>query len=321
MYDVVALGELLIDFTTKGVDEGGYPTMSANPGGAPGNFLAALNAYGVKTAFIGKVGNDAFGHLLIKTLSQAGIHTHGIVMDDSFFTTLAFVTLDKTGNRSFSFARKPGADTQLRPAETDRNLIQNCKVLHFGSLSLTHEPARSATQQAVALGKSLDKIISFDPNLRKPLWDDENLAREQILWGLNQAHVVKISHEEVDFLWNCNAETGADILLNKHNVHLAMITLGENGALLKTKNARCLLSAFDVKVVDTTGAGDIFGGSAMARLLELNKDLSVLSNGDLEYIGRYASAAAGISTEKPGGIPSVPKKETVEKRMNLIALN
>ena len=315
MYDVVALGELLIDFTPKGKDNFGYPIMVANPGGAPGNFLAALNAYGAKTAFIGKVGNDAFGHLLIKTLDESGIDTRGIVVDSSVFTTLAFVTLDTHGDREFSFARKPGADTQLRYEEINTSLLEKTKAFHFGTLSLTHEPAREATKKAVSFAKSLNKLISFDPNLRKPLWEKTERAREEILWGLSQANVVKISDEEISFLWDCSPEEGGEKLLNLHGVSLAMVTMGDKGAILKTKNAQCTLSALKVKSVDTTGAGDIFAGSALARPLELNKEPSLLTCEDLEYIGRYASTAAGISTETHGGIPSVPKKELVLQKM------
>ena len=213
MIDVVALGELLIDFAAKSTDSAGYPTMAANPGGAPGNFLAALNAYGRKTAFLGKVGNDAFGNLLLGTLNAAGIETKGILVDDSVFTTLAFVTFDESGDRAFSFARKPGADTQLRWDEVDKSLIDEAKVFHFGTLSLTDEPVRTATQKAVAYAKAQGKLISCDPNLRLPLWPDADAAKEQMLWSLRQADVVKISDNEVEFLWNCTPEEGADKLL------------------------------------------------------------------------------------------------------------
>ena len=176
-YDVVALGELLIDFAPQGVNEANYPVLSANPGGAPGNFLAALTKYGCKTAMIGKVGDDAFGHLLVKTLEAAGIETKGILLDVDVFTTLAFVSLDKSGNRDFSFARKPGADTCLTPDEIDENLIANAKVFHFGTLSLTNEPAASATRKAIELAKAHGLLISLDPNLRKPLWKNEADAK------------------------------------------------------------------------------------------------------------------------------------------------
>ena len=315
MYDVIALGELLIDFAPRGVDDAGYPTMAANPGGAPCNFLAALNACGGKTAFIGKVGDDAFGHLLKGTLTDAGIDTKGLVVDPEVFTTLAFVTLDERGDRSFSFARKPGADTQLRWEEVDRAMIDEARVFHFGTLSLTDEPARTATQKAVTYAKSRGKLITCDPNLRRPLWKTEAAAREQILWSLGQADVVKISDEEVEFLWNCTPEEGADKLLAEYGVGLAMVTLGPRGALLKTANARCFVGAPQVTPVDTTGAGDIFGGSAVYRLLELNKPISGLTEADLAYIGKFAATAASLSTEFAGGIPSIRDKETVLKRM------
>lgn len=315
MIDVVALGELLIDFAAKSMDASGYPTMAANPGGAPGNFLAALNAYGKKTAFLGKVGKDAFGHLLLSTLNGAGIETRGIVVDDSVFTTLAFVTFDENGERSFSFARKPGADTQLRWEEIDKSLIDDARVFHFGTLSLTDEPVRSATQKAVAYAKEKGKLITCDPNLRKPLWPSEDTAREQMLWSLAQADVVKISDNEVEFLWNCTPEEGADKLLKKFGVSLAMVTLGPDGCLLKTKNASFRAVCPKVHPIDTTGAGDIFGGSALSRLLELEKPIADLTEADLAYIGRFAAAAASLSTERSGGIPSIPEKDAVLKTM------
>ena len=315
MYDVIALGELLIDFASQSVDAAGYPTMAANPGGAPGNFLAALNAYGAKTGFLGKVGDDAFGHLLLGTLTQAGIETKGIVVDPDVFTTLAFVTFDDKGDRSFSFARKPGADTQLRWEEVDKAMIDDAKVFHFGTLSLTGEPARTTTQKAVAYAREQGKLITYDPNLRKPLWKTEEEAREQILWGLLQADVVKISDEEVEFLWNCTPEEGADKLLNEYGVSLAMVTLGPKGCYLKTANAVCNAPGPKVSPIDTTGAGDIFGGSAVSRLLELNKPVAELTAEDLAYIGCFATTAASLSTEFVGGIPSIQDKAVVLERM------
>ena len=311
MIDVVALGELLIDFAARSVDESGYPTMAANPGGAPGNFLAALNAYGRKTAFLGKVGDDAFGHLLLGTLNRAGIETKGILVDPDVFTTLAFVTFDQSGDRSFSFARKPGADTQLKWEEVDKSLIDDAKVFHFGTLSLTGEPVRTTTQKALAYAKSKGKLITCDPNLRKPLWSSEEEAREQMLWSLAQADVVKISDNEVEFLWNCTPEEGADKLLKEFGVSLAMVTLGPDGCLLKTANASFRAPSPKVHPIDTTGAGDIFGGSAVARLLELDKPMESLTQDDLAYIGRFAATAASLSTEHPGGIPSIPDRAAV----------
>ena len=193
MYDAVALGELLIDFVPEAVNEAGYPVLSANPGGAPGNFLAAMNQYGCKTAMIGKVGNDLFGRLLMNTMRTAGIDTGNILIDDHVFTTLAFVSLDESGNRNFSFARKPGADTCLRPDEINENLLANTRVFHFGTLSLTNDPAASATRRAIEIAKKHNALISLDPNLRKPLWKKEEDAKEAIEWGLRQSDIVKIS--------------------------------------------------------------------------------------------------------------------------------
>ena len=311
MIDVVALGELLIDFASRSADQNGYPMMQALPGGAPANFLAALTKYGKSTAFLGKVGDDAFGHLLVGTIKDACIETRGIVIDPAVFTTLAFVTFDDAGDRSFSFARKPGADTRLSWEEVDKSLIDEAKVFHFGTLSLTDEPVRSTTQRCVAYAKEQGKLITCDPNLRKPLWRSEEEAKEQILWSLQQADVVKISDDEVDFLWACTPEEGADKLLKEFGVSLAMVTLGPKGCLLKTNNAVCQVSSPKVNPVDTTGAGDIFGGSAVCRLLELNKPFADLTPEDLRFIGAFASTAASLSTEAPGGIPSIPEKDAV----------
>lgn len=318
MFDVVALGELLIDFASTAVDASGYPTMTANPGGAPGNFLAALNAYGAKTAFLGKVGDDTFGHLLLGTLKEAGIETRGIVSDPSVFTTLAFVTFDQQGDRSFSFARKPGADTLFRWEEVDKTLIDEARVFHFGTLSLTDEPVRTTTRKAVAYAKARGKLITCDPNLRMPLWESEEAAKEQILWGLHQADVVKISGEEAEFLWGCGPEEAADRLLTEYGAGLSMITLGPEGCLLKSPKARCRVKSPKVSPIDTTGAGDIFGGSAVRRLLELDKAPAELTEEDLFYIGQFAATAASLSTEISGGIPSIPDRETVLRRMQAL---
>lgn len=315
MLDVVALGELLIDFAAKSKDPDGYPTMAANPGGAPGNFLAALNVYGKKTAFLGKVGADTFGHLLLGTLQKAGIETKGVIADPDYFTTLAFVTFDSAGDRSFSFARKPGADTQLCWEEVDQSLIDEARVFHFGTLSLTDEPARTATRKAASYAKETGKLISCDPNLRVPLWRSEEEAREQMLWSLQQADLVKISDNEVSFLWACSPEEGAEKLLREFDVKLAMVTLGAEGCLLRTKNACFRAPAPKVHPVDTTGAGDIFGGSAVARFLDLKKAPDALTQEDLSYIGAYALMAASLSTEHSGGIPSIPEKETVLSKL------
>lgn len=315
MYDVVALGELLIDFAALSTDEAGYPTMKANPGGAPGNFLAALSKYGAKTAFLGKVGTDSFGQLLIQTLSQAGIETKGIVQDPAYFTTLAFVTFDEQGDRTFNFARKPGADTQLRWDEVAKELIDQCKILHFGTLSLTDEPMRTTTQRAVAYAKAQGKLITYDPNLRRPLWPSEEAAKAQLLWGAGQADVVKISDEEVAFLWgdNCTPEQGADHLMRDWGVSLAMVTLGPKGCYLKNQKASVQVASPRVSPIDTTGAGDIFGGSAVSRLLALGVHPSELTKAELGQIAQYATVAASLSTQTLGGIPSIPEAAAVKQ--------
>lgn len=314
MKDVVALGELLIDFAPKSTDAAGYPTLAAQPGGAPGNFLAALQEYGCTTALIGKVGGDSFGHLLVGTLREKGIETRGIVTDPSVFTTLAFVTLDETGNREFSFARKPGADTCLTESEVDESLIDEARVFHFGTLSLTSEPARSATQKAVAYAKAQGKCISFDPNLRKPLWPSEDAAREQIEWGLRQADIVKISDEEIEFLWGISPESGAQKLLQEYGVSLVYATLGPKGCHFANRNG-CgeVASPGGIHVVDTTGAGDIFGGSAMSQFLRLGKAPADLTVEEMRAVTRFACCAASLSTQTHGGITSVVPETRVRE--------
>ena len=317
MFDVVALGELLIDFAPKSVNEAGYPVLSANPGGAPGNFLAALTKYGCRTAMIGKVGDDAFGRLLTQTLAEAGIETRGIVSDPAVFTTLAFVSLDENGNRDFSFARKPGADTCLKPEEIDEGLLDDTRVFHFGTLSLTDEPAASATRQAVALAKDRGLLVSLDPNLRKPLWKREEDARAAMEWSLRQADIVKISDEEIEWLWGLSPEEGAQKLIREYGVSLVYATLGPKGCHAVTKSAAVTVpSPAGIHVVDTTGAGDIFGGSAMSRFLKLNKAPAELTEEELREIVRFACTAASLSTQKHGGITSVPEEAAVLERAN-----
>lgn len=314
MKDVVALGELLIDFAPVSIDEWGYPTLKAQPGGAPGNFLAALQEYGCSTALLGKVGDDAFGKLLVRTLQERGIETSGIVADPDVFTTMAFVALDAEGNRSFSFARKPGADTCLRAEELDLELVDGCKVFHFGTLSLTNDPARTATVTAVEYAKKKGKYISFDPNLRKPLWPSDAAAKEQIEWGLRKADIVKISDEEIEFLWGLSPEDGAKKLLSEYGVQLVYATLGPKGCYTANGQASVeVASPSGLHVVDTTGAGDIFGGSAMSRFLRLGKAPGELSADELFAVTRFACCAASLSTQTHGGINSiVPEQRVLE---------
>ena len=312
MLDVVALGELLIDFTCVSADADGYPTMAAHPGGAPANFLAAVTKFGGKTALLGKVGADTFGRLLTGTLEKAGIETRGIVASNDVFTTLAFVTLDEHGDREFAFSRKPGADAQLRFSELDVSLIDDARVFHFGTLSLTDEPARATTYRAVAYAKERGKLITFDPNLRKPLWKDLDTAKEQMLWGLSQADVVKISDEEIEFLFGLNPQEGARKILNDYGVKLVFATCGADGCWFENQNACGHVDSLKgIKVVDTTGAGDIFGGSAVWKVMQSGKRPEELDEAELREIVRFACTAAGLSTTKPGGISSVPELSAV----------
>ena len=315
--DVVALGELLIDFTHVDSDADGYPTMAAHPGGAVANFLAAVAKYGGKCALLGKVGNDAFGKLLLNTLQKAGIETNGMLVDENVFTTLAFVTLDEGGDREFSFARKPGADTCIAFEELDLSLIDKAKVLHIGTLSLTDEPAKTATQKAIAYAKERGKMITFDPNLRKPLWKSMEDAKEQMLWGLRQADVVKISDEEVEFLFGLGVEEGARHIHKAFGVKLVFVTCGADGCFYKNANAEGRIpSLAGVKVVDTTGAGDIFGGSAVWKLLQIGIAPEELEQEQLRDVVRFACTAAGLSTMKFGGMSSVPEINEVYEAMN-----
>ena len=314
--DVVAIGELLIDFTFRSADAEGYPTMEAHPGGAPANFLAALNQYGYKTAMLGKVGNDTFGKLLLGTLEKAGIETRGMIVSDDVFTTLAFVTLDEQGDREFSFARKPGADTQIAFDEINLSLVDEAKVLHFGTLSLTNEPARTATYRLVEYAKNHGKLLTYDPNLRKPLWKTMGEAKEQMLWGLQYADVVKISDEEVEFLFGLDPRTGAAYILENYPVKLVFVTCGANGCVFQNKTCSGHVPGLSgISVVDTTGAGDIFGGSAVSQILKYEKTPEDLNADELGKIVRFACTAAGLSTTKAGGISSVPTLEAVLERM------
>ena len=307
MYDVVALGELLIDFTTIRADSDGYPTMAAHPGGAPANFLAAIAQFGGKAAMLGKVGTDTFGKLLTSTLREVGIETKGIVASDDFFTTLAFVTLDANGDREFAFARKPGADTQLRFDELELSLLDETRVFHFGTLSLTGEPSRTTTYRAVEYAREHGKLITFDPNLRKPLWRELDEAKQQMLWGLAHADVVKISDEEVEFLFGLGVQEGAQYILEHFPVKLVFVTCGPDGCWFQNKNASGHVDSLrNIQVVDTTGAGDIFGGSAVWKLLQTGKAPEALDEAALREIVSFACTAAGLSTTKPGGISSVP---------------
>ena len=316
MIDVVALGELLIDFACLSTDGDGYPTMAAHPGGAPANFLAALTKFGANTALLGKVGTDTFGKLLTGTLQKAGIETRGLIATEDVFTTLAFVTFDEHGDREFAFSRKPGADTCISFEELDLSLIDECKVFHFGTLSLTDEPAAEATRKAIAYARSKGKLITYDPNLRKPLWKDLEFAKQQLIWGLHHADVVKISDEEVEFLFGLGVQEGAEYILSNFGVKLVFVTCGAHGCWFQNKNARGHVPSLSgIKVIDTTGAGDIFGGSVVWKLLQSGKAPQELTEEELQEAVRFACTSAGLSTTRSGGISSVPDYETVLAHM------
>ena len=317
MSKVVALGEVLIDFAPVATDKDGYPTLKANPGGAPMNFLAAVVKYGHSGSMIGKVGDDAFGGLLINTLKNCGIDTSGMIKSSDSFTTLAFVTLDDKGDRRFSFARKPGADTQLENSEIDTTVIKNCDVFHFGTLSMTHSPARQATISCLELAKKSGRIISYDPNLRLSLWEKTEDARKAMLKGLEYADIVKISDEEVEFLWGCGCEEGAEKILKEYNPSLVYVTLGEKGCYYATEKEKGIVAnPSGIAAVDTTGAGDIFGGSAMSRFLLLGKKPQQLTKDDLQGICTFAVTAAALSTQKTGGFTSIPEMTEILKILN-----
>lgn len=319
-YDAVAIGELLVDFTETEKDEWGYPTLAAHPGGAPANFLAAIGKFGGKTALIGKVGSDPFGKMLKKTLRSSGIDDSSVVEDQNFFTTLAFVTLSQSGERSFTFSRKPGADTQLSEKDIDFSMIAHTRLLHFGTLSLTHEPARSATYRAVEFAKKAEKLISFDPNYREPLWNSQAEAKKQMEYGLRFADIVKISDNEAELLWGLSPERAAKRLIEYYGAKLTFVTCGEKGCVYANANALGTLPALPgIPVRDTTGAGDIFGGSAVWKLLQSGKAPETLSGAELHEIAMFATAAAGLSTTRAGGIPSIPEYNEILQAQQILA--
>ena len=310
--DVVALGELLVDFTCNGTSPQGNPLYEANPGGAPCNVLAMLSKLGKKTAFIGKVGEDQFGHLLRQVGLDVGISMDHLVMDSSTHTTLAFVKTAENGDRDFSFYRDPGADLCLTPDEVPENLIASSKIFHFGSLSLTGEPARSATQKAVALAKSANCILSFDPNLRPPLWNNLEEAREQIHWGLAQCDVLKISDDELLFFTGeRDFDAGAAKLAAQFpNLRLINVTAGAYGSISYYQNLRVFQPGLSLGgVIETTGAGDTFCACVLNFLLE--HGLEHLTSSELSQMLRFANAAAYLVTTRRGAIRSMPEPEQV----------
>ena len=315
MFDIVALGEVLIDFTQSGVSESGMRLFEQNPGGAPANMLTASTRLGMKTAFIGKVGTDMHGTFLKEVFEEQHICTKGMVFDENFFTTLAFVELSESGERKFSFARKPGADTQLRLEEIDKKLLEQTKVFHFGSLSLTDEPCRTATMEAVKYAKEQGAMISYDPNYRELLWESKEQAIEQMRRPIPYVNVLKISDEETELMTGEADPIKASERLVEQGISIVVVTLGEKGALVRTKEGYSIVSGFASKVVDTTGAGDSFWGGFISRVVVSGKEINALTLAELETMIRFANAVAGICVTRRGAIPAMPSLEEVEEKL------
>ena len=313
-FDVVALGELLIDFTQNGLSEQGNLLFEANPGGAPANVLAMLRKLGKRCAFIGKVGRDNFGELLAQAAGEAGIELRGLLRDPEIPTTLAVVHTLPGGDRDFSFYRKPGADIMLRPEELDEELLRSCRIFHFGSLSLTDEPCRSATERALAIAKESGALISFDPNLRPPLWRSLDGAKEQIRWGLARCDVLKIADNELLFMTGeKDFDRGAAILQREYpNIRLLNVTAGAEGSYSYYGGCRVFVPACKLGgVIETTGAGDTFCASVLNFVLE--HGLDDLTQEDLRAMLRFANTAAYLVTTKKGAIRSMPERSRVEE--------
>ena len=310
-YDVIALGELLIDFTMNGQSEQGNHLFEACPGGAPCNVLAMLNKLGKKTAFIGKVGNDQFGTLLRKTLNEVGIDTSNLFTDDEVNTTLAFVHTLADGDREFSFYRNPGADMMLKEDEIDEDFLSQAKIFHFGTLSMTQDEVRAATKKAVKSAKQSGALISFDPNLREPLWSSLELAKEQMEYGFSQCDILKISDNEIQFVSGKeDYDEGIKYLQDKYQIPLILLTMGKEGSRAYYKGMRVERSGFSVKTIETTGAGDTFGGSALNYILE--HDFYNLTEEDLGELLSFANAGAALITTKRGALRVMPEKEEIE---------
>lgn len=311
-FDVVALGELLIDFTENGVSGQGNPLFEANPGGAPCNVLAMLVKLGKRTAFIGKVGDDMFGTQLREVTEAAGICMDALVVDPEVHTTLAFVKTLPGGDRDFSFYRRPGADMRLTPEEVPEDLIAKARIFHFGTLSLTHEPVRTATQKAVALAKAVGAVISFDPNLRPPLWDSQSEAREQIAWGLSQCDVLKIADNELEFMTGeTDFDRGAAQLQTQYpNIRLLNVTAGAEGSYSYYDEQRVFQPGLALGgTIETTGAGDTFCACVLNYILE--HGLDHLSRDDLGQMLCFANTAAYLVTTKRGAIRSMPELKQI----------
>ena len=310
--DVVALGELLIDFTENGISSQGNPLFEANPGGAPCNVLAMLTKLGHKTAFIGKVGNDFFGKKLEDAIKEIGINVTGLRKDDKVHTTLALVHTYPDGDRDFSFYRDPGADMMLTEEEIPEELILETRIFHFGTLSMTHENVRRATKKAVAIAKQAGAIISFDPNIREPLWNSMDEAREQVLYGLGQCHILKISDNEIQWLTGKNDYTEAvKWIRGKYDIPLILVSMGKEGSRAYYQDRMVEKAPFiNENTIETTGAGDTFCACVLHYICK--HGLENLTEKNLKEMLTYANAAASIITTRKGALRVMPRPEEIE---------
>jgi len=314
-FDVVALGELLIDFTSYGTSTQGNSLFEANPGGAPCNVLAMLNKLGHKTAFIGKVGKDIFGIKLKAVLDELGIDSSNLVMDENIHTTLAFVETAPDGERNFSFYRNPGADELLKPEEVMEEVLSKTKIFHFGSLSMTHQCAREATKHAIEVAKKSGAVISFDPNLREPLWASLEDAKVQISYGLSQCDILKISDNEIQwFTEEDDLDRGINIIREKYNIPLILLSMGRKGSRAYYKDLRVEAAPYlNNKTIDTTGAGDTFCGCCLSYILK--HDFSNLDEENLRQMLDFANAAASVVITRHGALRVMPEISEIKKVM------
>lgn len=312
-YDVVALGELLIDFTENGLSGQGNPLLEANPGGAPCNVLAMLNKLGKKTAFIGKVGNDQFGKMLKEVVEKSGTDVSALAMDDQVHTTLAFVHTFPDGDREFSFYRNPGADMMLTKEEVDPELIKKARIFHFGTLSSTHAGVREATRYAIDVAKENGLLVSFDPNLREPLWENLDQAKEEILYGMSKCDILKISDNEMEFMTGTtDYNKGVEMLREQFDIPLICVTLGREGSRAFYKDMIVEAAPFVREdTIETTGAGDTFEACTLNYILE--HGLEDLTEENLKEMLTFANAGASIITTRKGALKVMPKKEEIEK--------
>ena len=310
-YDVTALGELLIDFTENGVSGQGNPLFEANPGGAPCNVLAMLTKLGHKTAFIGKVGDDFFGKQLKEAIEEVGIDSTGLCMDKEIHTTLAMVHTYPDGDRDFSFYRNPGADMMLKESEVKEEMIKESKLFHFGTLSMTHEDVRKATKKAIQIAEDAGNIISFDPNLREPLWNSLDEAKEQILYGLSHCHILKISDNEIQWLTGQEDYTdGVKWILERYQIPLILVSMGKEGSRAYYGGKMVEVKPFIQKnTIETTGAGDTFCGCVLHYICE--HGLENLTEENLFEMLQFANAAASIITTRKGALRVMPEEKEI----------